>query len=114
MLNRRITLRLIFFLNLLLIVIFVLSSIYVESFISTQINEIQGFNGQGLVTIPYVEAYGFTVSISHIIYYENGTVANLGTLPTTIPNYPFYVFWISISVNLILIALVLRSIGKVP
>jgi hypothetical protein len=83
-------------------VIFVLSSIYVGSFVSTQINEIQGFNAQGLVTIPYVEAYGFSVSISHIIYYENGTVANLGTLPTTIPNYPFYIFWITVIVNLVL------------
>jgi hypothetical protein len=113
MLNRRITLSLIFFLNLVLIVIFVLSSIYVGSFISTQINEKQGFNGQGLVTIPYVEAYGFTVSISRIIYYENGTVANLGPLPTTIPNFPFYVFWLTVIINLVLFWLVYKKLQKV-
>jgi hypothetical protein len=90
-------------------VTFVLSSIYVGSFISTQINEIQGFNGEGLVTIPFVEAYGFSVSISHIIYYENGTVANLGPTPTTIPNYPFTIFWITVIVNLVLFWLVYKK-----
>jgi hypothetical protein len=92
-----------------LIGIFVLSSIYVGNFITAQINENQGFNRQGLVTIPYVEAYGFSVSISHIIYYENGTVANLGPLPTTIPNFPFYVFWILVIVNLSMLWLVYKK-----
>jgi hypothetical protein len=110
---RHITLRLIFVSNLLLIVIFVLSSAYVGSFVSTQVNEMQGFSGQGLVTIPYVETYGFTVSISHIIY-ENGTVVNLGPLPTTIPNYPFYVFWITVIVNLLLFWSLYKKHQQVP
>lgn len=95
--------------NIVMSLLFVLSSVYVGNFISTQINEFQGFNGQGLVTIPYVETYVFTVSISHIIYYENGTVANLGTMPTTIPNHPFYIFWMAVIVNLVLLWVVYKK-----
>ena len=89
----------ILYFNIAMVILFMISSIYVGNFISTQINDIQGFNGQGLVTIPYIETYGFTISISHIIYYENGTVANLGPLPTTIPNYPVFLFLITIFVD---------------
>jgi hypothetical protein len=94
------------------IVGFVLSSIYVGNFIDTQINGIKSFNEQGLVTIPYVEAYGFTVSISHLIFYENGTIANLGPLPMTIPNYPLYVFSITIIVDILLFWLIYKKHGQ--
>ena len=89
----------ILYFNLIMAALFILSSIYVENFISTQIDEIQGFSEQGTVTIPYVEAYGFTVSVSHIIYSDNGTVINLGPLPTTIPNYPIFIFFITIIID---------------
>ena len=111
--NRRVFIGLIVFINLLLITSFVVSNVYIENFVKTEINQGQNYNGQGGYVIPYVEDFGFQISVSHP-FYENGTIANLGTLPTTIPNYPFYVFCISIFVNLLLIALVLRSIRKVP
>jgi hypothetical protein len=90
----------ILYFNTIMAILLILSSIYVGNFISTQIDDIQGFHGQN-ATIPYVESYGLTISISHIFYdySENHIIVNLGPLPTTIPNYPLILLLVTLLVN---------------
>ena len=47
--------------NVLMIIGFVLSSIYMWNFLKTEINEGQSYNEQGFYVIPYIEDIGFQV-----------------------------------------------------
>lgn len=98
--------------NVLMIVAFIFSNIYMWNSLRTIVDNGAGYQGQDSYVIPFVEDSGLQVSISHVFFAENATVVNLGPLPTVVPNYPFYVFWISIVGNLALIALVLRKPDK--
>jgi hypothetical protein len=106
--KRRGLVALIILFNAIIVTGFILSNIYMWNFLKTEINEKASYNGQGLYAISCIEGIGFQVSISHPVY-ANGTIVNLGPLPTVIPNYPFILFWVSIIGNLVFIALVLRN-----
>jgi hypothetical protein len=95
--------------NLLVIVAFLFSNIYMWDYLNAEINELSGNFGQGSFVIPYISVNGFQVTIGHEYWFENGTVLNLGFPPAGIPNYPFIIFWVAIVGNLVLIALVLRK-----
>jgi hypothetical protein len=47
--------------NVLMIIGFVLSSIYMWNFLKTEINEGQSYNEQRFYVIPYIEDTGFQV-----------------------------------------------------
>ena len=96
--RRRVLTTLIVFFNVLFGLSFIFSNIYMWNFLKTEIND----------KTAYIEDIGFQVSISHPVY-VNGTIVNLGPLPTVVPNYPFILFWISPIGNLFFILLILRS-----
>ena len=96
--KRRVLIALIILFNAIMVTGFILSNIYMWNFLKTEIND----------KTAYIEEIGFQVSISHPVY-VNGTIVNLGPLPTVIPNYPFILFWVSTIGNLVFIALVLRN-----
>ena len=98
------SLRLAVFLNLVLTISFVLSSIYVDNFISTTSVT---YDGQGGYGIPNVAVNVFTISIGYN-FYLNG-IPQGGPLPTTIPNFPFFIFWMFVVINLILVWAILRT-----
>ena len=96
--KRRVLIALIILFNAIMVTGFILSNIYMWNFLKTEIND----------KTAYIEEIGFQVSISHPVY-VNGTIVNLGPLPTVIPNYPFILFWVSTIGNVVFIALVLRN-----
>jgi hypothetical protein len=96
--KRHVLIALIILFNAIMVTGFILSNIYMWNFLKTEIND----------KTAYIEEIGFQVSISHPVY-VNGTIVNLGPLPTVIPNYPFILFWVSTIGNVVFIALVLRN-----
>ena len=93
--------------NVLMIIAFLFSNIYMWGYLNTEINEKSGNKGQGNFVIPYIlYMNGFEVTIGHDYWSDN--LVNLGPIPTGIPNFPFIIFWVSIVGNLVLIALLLR------
>ena len=107
--RRRVLTTLIVFFNVLFGLSFIFSNIYMWNFLKTEINDKTAYiEDTGFQVTAYIEDIGFQVSISHPVY-VNGTIVNLGPLPTVIPNYPFILFWISPIGNLFFILLILRS-----
>ena len=104
--KKRILIALIVLFNILIVLGFFFSNLYVSNFLETQIDQGVAYNGHGTYVIPYVEDFGWHLSISHPIY-VNGTIANLGPLPMEIPNYPFILFWVAIVGNLLFIFVLL-------
>src|SRR4030042_7156085 len=95
--------------NVLMILAIIFANSYMWGYLNTEINEKSGNQGHGSYVIPYIIENGFQVIIGHEFWADNGTIVNLGPLPTGIPNYPFILSLISIMGNLALIVLV---IGK--
>ncbi len=109
MTNRRSIVVYVAIFNLLMMIAFIFSNIYIWDFLETQIDQQGGYQGNGVYVIPFIEDIGLDLSVSHIVYAENGTVVNLGTLPTTVPNYPFILFWVFLVGNLVCVTLALRK-----
>jgi len=55
----------------------------------------------------YILDVGFQVTVTYPVYVD-GTFARV-TLPQSIPNYPFYVFWIALAGNIYFIIKLQRS-----
>jgi len=108
MFQRRILTEIIVLFNVLIVLGFVFSNFYIWNFFNTQIDQGITYNGQGGYSIPYIEDFGLQVSVSHP-FYENGTIVNLGSTPTAVPNYPFILFWVAIVGNLLFILILLRN-----
>jgi hypothetical protein len=100
--------------NVLVIALYVFSTVYMWDSLKTMVDTGAGGSYENGFVVPFVEESGLQVTISHVFYGINGnqTVVNLGPLPTPVPNYPFYVFWVAIVGNLVLMALVLRKGSK--
>ncbi len=100
--------------NVLVIALYVFSTVYMWDSLRTIVDTGAGGSYEDGFVVPFVEESGLQVTISHVFYGINGnqTVVNLGPLPTPVPNYPFYVFWVAIVGNLVLMALVLRKGSK--
>jgi hypothetical protein len=95
--------------NVLMIIAFIFSNIYLWDYLETEINERAGNQGQGNFIVPYIQEIDFQISIGHEFWAENGTIVNLGPIPKAVLNYPFILFWVSVVGNLVLIALVLTK-----
>src|SRR4030042_4140699 len=95
--------------NVMMILAIIFSNIYMWDYLRTEINEESGNRGQGNFVIPYVFESGFQVIIGHEYWADNGTIVNLGPIPTGIPNYPFILSLICIMGNLTIMALFIRK-----
>jgi hypothetical protein len=95
--------------NVIMLLAIIFSNIYMWGYLNTEINEESGNKGQGSFVIPYIFESGFQVIIGHVYWADNGTIVNLGPIPTGIPNYPFILSLMSIMGNFTLIALVIRK-----
>ncbi len=100
--------------NVLVIVAYVFSTVYMWDSLRIIVDTGAGGSYEHGFIVPFVEDTGLQVTISHVFYGISGnqTVVNLGPLPTPVPNYPFYVFWVAVVGNLILTASVLRRRPK--
>jgi hypothetical protein len=98
--------------NALMIVAFIFSNIYIWDFLTTQINGNFGYtltNGIVTYTEPHIRINGFQVSVGIVGARSDG--GNIPTpVPLSVPNYPFYVFWVAIVGNLVLMFLILRNL----
>ncbi len=92
--------------NVIMIVAFVFSNIYIWNFIN-KISSQKHYGSDG-VTIPVIGIDALQITGSTIGWTSDGT-QEPRPLPTVIPNYPFYIFWIVIVGNLALIVLILRK-----
>ena len=95
--------------NVVMIVAFLFSNIYMWDYLKAEINEKGGNKGHGDFVISYIQEMGLQVSIGHEFWFENGTLIHLGTVPAAIPNYPFILLWAYMAGNLVLIAIILRK-----
>ncbi len=97
--------------NVLVMIVYVFSTVYMWDSLRTIVDTGAGGSYENGFIVPFVEDSGLQVTISHVFYGISGnqTVVNLGPLPTLVPNYPFYVFWVALFGNLVLMALILRK-----
>ncbi len=95
--------------NVLMIVAFIFSNFIVWDYLNTEINlnSSHSPNGGGAI-VPSIGINGFTIQVGHAGWTKDGTMIPMPA-PTSILNYPFIVFWITLIGNLILIALILRK-----
>ncbi len=100
--------------NVLVIALYIFSTVYMWNSLRTIVDNGAGGSYEHGFVVPCVEESGLQVTISHVFYGISGnqTVVNLGPFPTPVPNYPFYVFWVAIIGNLVLMTLVLRKRSK--
>ncbi len=91
--------------NALVIVAFILSSIYIWDFIDNLTS--QAYHGSSGTTIPIINVDWLQVTGGTVGWTSDGTQIPR-PLPTVIPNYPFFIFWAALIGNLVLIALILR------
>jgi hypothetical protein len=91
--------------NVLMIVAFIFSNIYVWDFLDTQM-KVGGRLENGYWMIPFVQVTGLQVTVGFSAWTVNGVPIPIAP-PISVPNYPFIVFWVSIMGNLILVAFAL-------
>ncbi len=94
--------------NAVLVVAFIFSNIYYLDFLNTQINLQTTQYPRDVTIVPFIQINGLQVTVSHSGWTSTGAVVPTA-LPSSIPNYPFIIFWIAIAGNLILVALILRK-----
>jgi len=93
--------------NVVMGVVFVLANNSLWDFIKAEIDHAPPPIDEGLhQVVPYIHISGFEVGISHHIYI-NGTIGNLGPLPTVVPNYPYMLFWVCMAGNFVILVLAL-------
>jgi len=97
--------------NVLIIVAYVFSSIYLWDFLSTQINQQGGRQENGIYIIPFIQITGLQLTVGHDAWTSDGIVVPTA-LPISVPNYLFMVFWIAIIGNLIFMAVLLRKLHQ--
>ena len=93
--------------NIIVILAFIASSLYVWSFLHTQVN-IQGGRTGGNYFIPNIQIDGLQVTVGVDGWTADGMVIPTSA-PSTILNFPFIVFWIAIIGNLLLMRSILRK-----
>jgi len=92
--------------NALMCVAFVFSSIYIWDFVNSLTSE-RSHDNSGTTT-PIINMDVFQVTGGTVGWTSDG-IQIPRPLPTIIPNYPFYIFWIAIVGNAVLFAVVLRK-----
>ncbi len=92
--------------NVVMIVAFILSSVYTWDFINNMTS--QWSYGSDGVAIPIINIDAFQVTGGTIGWTSEG-IQIPRPLPAVIPNYPFFIFWIAIVGNLVLTAFILRK-----
>ncbi len=95
-------------LNVVMVVAFVLSNIYVWDYLNTEINLNSSHQSNTNTIVPQIQIDGFQITVSHAGWANDGTMIPMAA-PISILNFPFSIFWITIIGNLILIALILRK-----
>ncbi len=97
--------------NVIMIVAFIFSNLYVWDFFNTKITLQGGRQDNGIYVIPFIQIDGFQITIGHSAWASDGVIVPTA-LPITILNYPFIIFWIAIIGNLILIAFLIQKSKK--
>ena len=92
--------------NALMIVAFIFSSVYIWDFINNLTS--QANHDSSGTTIPIINVDALQVTGGTVGWTSEG-IQIPRPLPTVIPNYPFFIFWLTIVGNLVLIALGLRK-----
>ena len=92
--------------NALMIVTFIFSSVYIWDFINNLTS--QANHDSSGTTIPIINVDALQVTGGTVGWTSEG-IQIPRPLPTEIPNYPFFIFWLTIVGNLVLIALGLRK-----
>ncbi len=92
--------------NALIIVAFILSSIYIWNFINNTTSQ-WSYSNDG-VTIPIINLNALQVTGGTVGWTNDGTQIPR-PLPTIIPNYPFMLFWIAVIGNIIFAVLIQKS-----
>ena len=95
--------------NVLIIVAFIFSNIYIWDFINNLTS--QWSHDSSGTAIPIININGLQVTGGTIGWTSEG-IQIPRPLPTVIPNYPFIVFWVAMMGNLVLITLILRNPNK--
>ncbi len=95
--------------NVVMVVAFVFSNIYIWDYLNTEINLNSSYspNGGGAI-VPGIIINGFIIQVGHAGWTSDGTMIPMPA-PASILNYPFTIFWITLIGNLVLIALILRK-----
>ena len=94
--------------NVLMIVAFIFSNIYIWDYLNTQINLQSSHQPNGATILPSIQINGLQVTVSHAGWTSDGMLIPMPA-PISVPNYPFFIFWVAIVGNLILMALILRK-----
>jgi hypothetical protein len=92
--------------NLLMVLAFIFSNMHIWDFINNLAS--QASHGSGGTTIPIIEINGLQVTGGTVGWTSDG-IQIPRPLPAVISNYPFYIFWVVIVGNLVLMALILRK-----
>ncbi len=95
-------------LNVVMIVAFIFSCIYMWDFFNTQINLQGGRQDNGIYVIPFVQINGLQVTIGHDAWTSDG-IAVPTALPISVPNYPFILFWVAMIGNILFAVLIYRN-----
>ena len=88
-----------------MIVAFTFSNIYIWNFLNTQVNV--GGYANGNFIAPRIQINGLQVTVGTDGWTSTG-IAIPTPLPISVPNYPFYVFWVATVGNLVLMAFALN------
>jgi hypothetical protein len=97
--------------NVLMIVAFIFSNIYIWGFLNTQINLNSSHQPNGNTIVPSIQINGLQVIVSHAGWTSDGIMIPMKP-PALVPNYPFILFWVAMIGNILFAVFILRSKEK--